>query len=144
MSATLSRYIYNGDRMLRSRCGGLVGLVGRTQARGSRGLCSNDLLPLHKRVEAAAARGDLDECRRLLNQNRLPSVVAEVEKAQTTRMRRVVLQLLAYWVGSTVWNSAAWAYAYRVLGKEAERVLDGVPYRPSNPGLSFKLTTTSV
>ena len=46
-------------------------------ARRAKGLCS--LPPLHKRVEAAAARGDLGECRRLLTHD--PRVLPSVEEA---------------------------------------------------------------
>ena len=44
-------------------------------ARHAKGQCS--FLPLHRRVEAAAARNDLDECRRLLTHD--PRVLISVE-----------------------------------------------------------------
>lgn len=44
-------------------------------ARHAKGQCS--FLPLHRRVEAAAARNDLDECRRLLTHD--PRVLPSVE-----------------------------------------------------------------
>lgn len=90
--------------------------------RQCRGFCS---LPLHKRVERAAARGDLDECRRLLSQDprALPSVVTEVERARDTGVRVRISQVLGALCGYWLWNAVAWSFAYRVLGAEAERIL---------------------
>ena len=87
-----------------------------------KGQCS--LPPLHRRVEWAAARGDLDECRRLLRQpEALPSLVTEVERARVSGGRRVATRVIGALTGYWLWNAAAWAYAYRVLGAEAERLL---------------------
>ena len=82
-------------------------------------------MPLHKRVEAAAARGDLNECRRLLTHDprALPSVVAEVERARYSGARRVATQVMGALTGYWLWNAAAGVYAVLVLGAEAERVL---------------------
>lgn len=46
-------------------------------ARHAKGQCS--IPPLHRRVEAAAARNDLDECRRLLTHD--PRVLPSVESS---------------------------------------------------------------
>ena len=87
-----------------------------------KGQCS--LPPLHRRVEWAAARGDLDECRRLLRQpEALPSLVTEVERARVSGGRRVATRVIGALTGYWLWNATAWAYAYRVLGAEAERLL---------------------
>ena len=90
--------------------------------RAGRSMCS---LPLHKRVEVAAARGDLDECRRLLahDPRSMPSVVQEVERARATGARRLASQLVGALCGYWLWNAVAWSFAYRVLGAEAERLL---------------------
>ena len=109
--------------MLRVAASSRAALRLHPPARRAKGLCS--LTPLHQRVEVAAARGDLDECRRLLahDPRALPSVVAEVERARDSGARRVATQAMGALTGYWLWNAAAWAYAYRVLGAEAERVL---------------------
>ena len=93
-------------------------------ARASRSLCSGPG-SLAKRVEAAAANGDLAECRRLLQMQNVhvPSVVEEVQKAQTTTQRRLVRQCVAGLLAYTSWNGAATVYGYRVLGAEVEKLL---------------------
>ena len=49
--------------------------------------------------------------------------MAEVEQARVSEARRVATQVMGAVLGYWLWNAAAWAYAYRVLGVEAERVL---------------------
>ena len=88
----------------------------------NRSLCSGPD-SLAKRVEAAAAKGDLAECRRLLQVHDVPSVVDEVQKAQAATQRRLVRRCVAGLLAYTSWNGAATVYAYRVLGAEAEKLL---------------------
>ena len=112
-----------GDRyrMLRV-AGSRAALRLQPPVRHVKGQCS--LPPLHRRVEWAAARGDLDECRRLLRQpEALPSLVTEVERARVSGGRRVATRVIGTLTGYWLWNATAWAYAYRVLGAEAERLL---------------------
>ncbi len=50
-------------------------------------------------------------------------MVAEVQRARVSGARRVATQVMSVVTGYWLWNAAVWAYAYRVLGAEAERVL---------------------
>ena len=47
----------------------------------------------------------------------------EVERARVSGGRRVATRVIGTLTGYWLWNATAWAYAYRVLGAEAERLL---------------------
>lgn len=89
-------------------------------------------VPLHKRVEEAARRGDLAEARRLLaseGEQGLSgtglSLVAELERGRSASARSRGWRFLGGVLGYWLYNALATAYCYRVLGHEVDALLEG-------------------